>query len=124
MTVSSSSSQVALISRFIPVIAFNLINYAAGLSRLTWWQFFWTTGVGILPLTFLMVVMGDNVETLGWQSWLILLAAGLVLWFLLRRRLGLHQAVRAEASTEEEPRPLNLTDQTTRIDEGSKSGSG
>ena len=31
--------QVVLVARFIPVIAFNLINYAAGLTRLTWWQF-------------------------------------------------------------------------------------
>jgi uncharacterized membrane protein YdjX (TVP38/TMEM64 family) len=122
--VASEGWQVALVSRFIPVIAFNLINYAAGLSRLTWWQFFWTTGVGILPLTFLMVVMGDNVETLGWQSWLILLAAGVVLWFLLRRKLGLRRGHGAEASSEGEPGPLSVSAQTTRIDEGSKSGSG
>jgi uncharacterized membrane protein YdjX (TVP38/TMEM64 family) len=80
--------QVILIARFIPVIAFNLINYAAGLSRLTWWQFLWTTGVGILPLTVLMVVMGDNLETFGWESWVLLFLGGALLWFVLRRRLG------------------------------------
>jgi uncharacterized membrane protein YdjX (TVP38/TMEM64 family) len=79
--------QVVLISRFIPVIAFNLINYAAGLTRLTWWQFLWTTGLGILPLTFLMVVMGDNIQSLGWESWLALLVGGLVLWIIFRRKL-------------------------------------
>ena len=88
--------QVVLVARFIPVIAFNLINYAAGLTRLTWWQFIWTTGVGILPLTILMVVMGDNVESLGWESWLLLLAGGIVLWLAVRRqmqaRLGLTRA--------------------------------
>ncbi|MFW5678621.1 MAG: TVP38/TMEM64 family protein, partial [Pseudomonadota bacterium] len=41
-----------LVSRFVPVIAFNLVNYAAGLTRVSWWTFLWTTGVGILPLTF------------------------------------------------------------------------
>jgi mono/diheme cytochrome c family protein/rhodanese-related sulfurtransferase len=82
--------QVVLVARFIPVIAFNLINYAAGLTRLTWWQFTWTTGVGILPLTILMVVMGDNVESLGWESWLLLLAGGIVLWLAVRRRLRAH----------------------------------
>ena len=122
--VATEGWQVALVSRFVPVIAFNLINYAAGLSRLTWWQFIWTTGIGILPLTFLMVVMGDNVETLGWQSWLILLVAGLVLWLLLRRKLGLRQRSGAEALPGENPDPMKLQDQTTRIDEGSKSGSG
>ena len=94
---ASEGWQVVLISRFIPVIAFNLINYAAGLTRLTWWQFTWTTGVGILPLTFLMVVMGDNVETLGWESWLVLLVAGVALWLLLRRRLRVWHGTGARA---------------------------
>jgi len=79
--------QVILIGRFIPVIAFNLINYAAGLTRLTLWQFTWTTGVGILPMTVLMVVMGDNIQSLGWESWLLLLIGGLFLWVVFRRKL-------------------------------------
>jgi uncharacterized membrane protein YdjX (TVP38/TMEM64 family) len=49
-----------LASRFIPLIAFNLINYAAGLTRVSWWTFLWTTGVGILPLTYIMVLMGEK----------------------------------------------------------------
>lgn len=77
--------QMILIGRFIPVIAFNLINYAAGLTRLTWWQFLVTTGLGILPMTVLMVVMGDNFEHLGWQVWLALMVAGLILWLAVRR---------------------------------------
>jgi uncharacterized membrane protein YdjX (TVP38/TMEM64 family) len=87
--------QVVLIGRFIPVIAFNLINYAAGLTRLTWWQFIWTTGVGILPLTVLMVVMGDNIESLGWESWLLLLIGGLILWFVAHRKLRRRPTIHA-----------------------------
>lgn len=79
--------RVLLVSRFIPVIAFNLINYAAGLTRMRWRTFAWTTGVGILPLTTVMVLMGDNIDSLSWPSWLLLLAAGIALWFLLRRKL-------------------------------------
>ena len=79
--------RVVLVSRLIPVIAFNMVNYAAGLTRLTWWQFLWTTGIGILPLTLLMVVMGDNIESLGWGSWLLLLAGGVALWLVVRRKL-------------------------------------
>ena len=52
-----------LISRLIPVIAFNLINYAAGLAGISWWTFLWTTGLGILPLTALFTVMGDRLLT-------------------------------------------------------------
>lgn len=36
--------------RLVPVISFNLINYAAGLSGVGWWTFLWTTSIGILPM--------------------------------------------------------------------------
>lgn len=78
---------VALVSRFIPVIAFNLINYAAGLSAMSWWTFLWTTGIGILPLTVLMVFMGHNVDQMAWQAWLLVVAGAVILWLALRSRL-------------------------------------
>ena len=87
--------RVVLIARFVPVIAFNLINYAAGLIRISWWQFLWTTGVGILPLTVLMVLMGDNIESLGWESWTLLLITALLLWLVLYRRLKHQPTLRA-----------------------------
>ena len=79
--------QVLLIGRLIPVIAFNLINYAAGLTRVGWWPFLWTTGIGILPMTVLMVALGDNIESLGWSSWLLLLTGCLLLLLMLRHKL-------------------------------------
>jgi uncharacterized membrane protein YdjX (TVP38/TMEM64 family) len=54
-----------LASRFIPLIAFNLINYAAGLTRVSWWTFLWTTGLGILPLTYIMVLMGEKMTEIS-----------------------------------------------------------
>lgn len=44
--------------RLLPVISFNLINYALGLSLVGWWRFTWTTSIGIIPGTLLMVVFG------------------------------------------------------------------
>jgi len=76
--------RLVFISRFIPVIAFNLVNYAAGLTRISWWTFAWATGIGILPMTTLMVVMGDRIETLAWQMWLLVGAGAVVLWFAFR----------------------------------------
>ena len=70
-----------LFSRFIPLIAFNLINYAAGLAGVSWWTFAWTTGVGILPVTSLMVIMGDQLEVLPWYLWFLLLPGGLAVWW-------------------------------------------
>jgi len=55
-----------LISRFIPMIAFNLINYAAGLTRVSVWTFLWTTGAGILPITVLSVYLGSQMRDLSW----------------------------------------------------------
>ena len=81
--------QVALVSRFTPVIAFNLINYAAGLTRISWWTFTWTTGIGILPLTVIMVVMGDNLGTMPWQVWSLLAVGGVVVWLAIRGVLRL-----------------------------------
>lgn len=73
------------LARFVPVVAFNLVNYAAGLTKVSWWTFIWTTGIGILPLTVLMVSMGASAHDLEWQWWLALMAGGFIAWLLLRR---------------------------------------
>ncbi len=81
---AAQGGHLVLIGRFIPIIAFNLINYAAGLMRVSWWTFGWATGIGILPMIILMVVVGDHIESLTWQTWGLLLAGGLMLWLVLR----------------------------------------
>ncbi|MEJ2254095.1 MAG: TVP38/TMEM64 family protein [Nitrospirota bacterium] len=89
--VADYGARALFLSRFIPVISFNLINYLAGLAGISWWTFAWTTAVGILPITTLMVVLGDSIHDLRWQVWTGLLAAGILLTFLvhrLSRRLG------------------------------------
>lgn len=75
------------LARFVPVISFNLVNYVAGLTGISWWTFTWTTALGILPLTALMVTMGAQAHELAWQWWLVLMAGGIVAWLLLRRWL-------------------------------------
>jgi uncharacterized membrane protein YdjX (TVP38/TMEM64 family) len=88
--VARQGGGMLLVSRFVPVISFNLINYAAGLTAISWWTFTWATGLGILPLTFLMVLMGDGLwsgETGAWL-WLALAALGgwTIWWAFTRRR--------------------------------------
>ena len=90
--------QVLLVSRFLPVIAFNLVNYAAGLTRISWWTFAWTTGLGILPLTTLMVMMGDHLDSIGWQAWVLMLAGGVALWLLVRLRFRFIPGQRSDGS--------------------------
>lgn len=69
-----------LLVRLIPVIAFNLINYAAGLTRVSWPTFLWTTGLGIAPLTLLMVIFGARMHELVWTDWLVFALAAGALW--------------------------------------------
>ena len=82
--------EAVFLGRFIPVIAFNLINYAAGLTGISYWKFIWATGLGILPMTFLMVLMGAEMHQLSLTVWLLLGAGVLVLW-LIARRLTAHR---------------------------------
>lgn len=83
-------SQVLLVSRFLPVVSFNLINYAAGLTSVSWWTFLWTTGLGILPLTFLMVYAGEQMMSGRWGTALYLIAAcvavSLLAYVIARKR--------------------------------------
>lgn len=65
--------QTLLVARLIPVIAFNLVNYAAGLTRLDWWTYTWATAIGMLPLTMLTAIMGERM--LDWGPWAWVAAA-------------------------------------------------
>lgn len=63
-----------LIGRLLPVVAFNLVNYAAALTGIRWWTFLWTTAVGILPMTVLTAVLGDHMLTVSPWVWIAALA--------------------------------------------------
>ena len=81
-----------LVARLIPVVAFNLVNYAAALTEISWWTFLWATGLGILPLTIVLAVLGDNVLNMPAWGWALLLGAVATTWVLLnRRRSGWHE---------------------------------
>jgi len=77
-----------LAARLMPVVAFNLVNYAAALTHISWWTFLWATGLGILPLTILLSVLGENVLDMPASLWLAIVAVTLLAWLLLRHRRG------------------------------------
>ena len=87
---SATSISALLAARLIPVIAFNLVNYAAGLTRVTWWRFTWTMALGILPMTVLMAVMGEQMRNPALIDWLMMAAAGVLIMAVAYgvRRLG------------------------------------
>src|SRR3546814_616243 len=89
------AAQMVFLARFLPVISFNLVNYAAGLTRISWWTFGWTTGLGILPMTILMAAMGDQAGRMPWHWWLALLAAAVLGWIFIQGWLHRRNAKRA-----------------------------
>jgi len=83
---AKEGSSLLLVGRLIPAVAFNLINYAAGLMHITWWTFAWTTGIGILPFTVLMVYLGDRMDKFTAEAWIGLGAVVAVLGVAFFRR--------------------------------------
>ncbi|MGE0724063.1 MAG: TVP38/TMEM64 family protein [Alphaproteobacteria bacterium] len=74
--------------RLIPVISFNLINYGAGLAKVGWWPFLWTTGLGILPITIASVLAGDMMLHMRWWHLAGLAVAVVLCWWIALRLTG------------------------------------
>ncbi|PKP75321.1 MAG: hypothetical protein CVT84_03875 [Alphaproteobacteria bacterium HGW-Alphaproteobacteria-6] len=78
-------------SRLMPFVSFDMISYAAGLSRLHAWRFALATLAGIVPASFLLAHVGGQAASgdIGRASWAVLglgLVTGLpLLWVAIRR---------------------------------------
>jgi uncharacterized membrane protein YdjX (TVP38/TMEM64 family) len=79
-------------SRLMPFVSFDMISYAAGLSRLHAWRFALATLAGIVPASFLLAHLGGEAVSgdLGRATWAVLglgLVTGLpLLWVAMRRQ--------------------------------------
>jgi uncharacterized membrane protein YdjX (TVP38/TMEM64 family) len=79
-------------SRLMPFVSFDMISYAAGLSRLHAWRFAAATLAGIVPASFLLAHVGGEAVSgdMGRAIWAVLglgVVTGLpLLWFAMRRR--------------------------------------
>lgn len=89
---SQGGTSLLLSSRLIPIVPFALMGYAAGATRVSLWQFSWTTVVGYLPLTVAVTYLGSRAETLSVSNPLVWVAVAVLLgllsseWLLRRRR--------------------------------------
>lgn len=79
-------------SRLMPFVSFDMISYAAGLSRLHTWRFAVATLAGIIPASLLLAHFGGEAVSgdLGRATWAVL-GLGLVtgvplLWVAMRKR--------------------------------------
>lgn len=73
-----------LIARLLPFISFDIVSYAAGLTSMSFWSFFWATGVGQLPATLIYSYVGEMLVG-GTQKFVI----GLLVLFSLSALLVL-----------------------------------
>jgi len=48
-----------LIARLLPFVSFDIVSYAAGLTSMSFWSFFWATGIGQLPATLIYSYAGE-----------------------------------------------------------------
>ncbi len=81
-------------SRLMPFVSFDMVSYAAGLSRLHAWRFALATLGGIIPASFMLAHFGGEAVSgdLGRATWAVL-GLGLVtgaplLWMALREKAG------------------------------------
>jgi uncharacterized membrane protein YdjX (TVP38/TMEM64 family) len=79
-------------SRLMPFVSFDMISYAAGLSRLHAWRFALATLAGIIPASFLLAHFGGEAVSgdFGRATWAVLglgLVTGLpLLWVAMRSK--------------------------------------
>jgi len=52
-----------LIARLVPVISFDLVSYAAGITSIGFVEFMIATGIGQLPATVVYSVLGENMAS-------------------------------------------------------------
>ncbi|MFZ3101685.1 MAG: TVP38/TMEM64 family protein [Desulfitobacteriaceae bacterium] len=51
-----------MIARLLPIVPFDIISYAAGLTTMSFWGFFWATGIGQLPATLIYSWLGEKMS--------------------------------------------------------------
>jgi uncharacterized membrane protein YdjX (TVP38/TMEM64 family) len=85
-------------SRIVPLLPFGLVNYAAGVTRLHFWQLGLGTVIGAAPKVFAYVALGGSLTDLGAPEVKIavglLLALAVIGVLVLRRQLALDRAGR------------------------------
>jgi uncharacterized membrane protein YdjX (TVP38/TMEM64 family) len=80
-----------LLARFMPLIAFTVLNWGAGLTPVRRWTFLWTTALGIIPGAIVFTVSGWGLtrvlEQLPWVGLGVALALLAWMWWRGHRDL-------------------------------------
>jgi uncharacterized membrane protein YdjX (TVP38/TMEM64 family) len=95
-TMERGGTTLLLSARLIPFVPFALVGYAAGATHTSVWRFSWTTVLGYLPLTIVVLYLGSRAQTLATGNPLVwiaiaVLAALLIGGHLARGRVSSHR---------------------------------
>jgi uncharacterized membrane protein YdjX (TVP38/TMEM64 family) len=70
-----------LLARLLPFVSFDAVSYMAGLTSISFWGFFWSTGLGQLPATIVYSWLGQNISTIAkFWFWALLGVLSLVVF--------------------------------------------
>jgi len=86
-----------LAGRFVPIVPFSLLCYAAGAAHVGRWRFIWTTVVGFLPQTAAVAYLGSRAKSLSLSDpavWAIVFVAVVLLF--ASRLLGVGRRLRGQ----------------------------
>jgi uncharacterized membrane protein YdjX (TVP38/TMEM64 family) len=91
-----------LSGRFIPIVPFALLGYAAGAAHISLWRFAWTSVVGYLPLTAAVAYLGSRAQTLSASNPIVWITAGLLVALLVSEHMFRRRAA-AKRQADEGP---------------------
>ena len=75
-------------ARFVPLIPFNAVCYAAGITHVPRPRYAWTTAIGIAPFCIVVTYLGSRLQTVSPSDWrLWALTVGLLGGLMLAHRL-------------------------------------
>ena len=79
-----------LIARLLPFISFDIVSYAAGLTSMKFWPFFWATGLGQLPATLIYSYVGGMLtgDAKAFVTGLLILFSLTVIVFMVKKMWG------------------------------------
>ncbi len=92
-----------LIARLLPFVSFDAISYAAGLTGMSFWSFFWSTGLGQLPATIVYSILGQNIDKASKLGlWAVCGVAALIAFAFAAKKYVMEKKKRNEKNLEDE----------------------
>lgn len=95
-----------LVARLVPVVSFDVISFAAGLTRMRFWSFLVATVIGMTPATFVYSYLGGHAPqyvNVLLVVFGVAIAVAVIAAVIRRRRQG-----KPVPLTEEDPRPRRV----------------